>query len=52
MEYWDFLHRIEKKYDLGDKAVVRECHDFHEGAVIPGTYKNIHAFSGHPLKGL
>jgi hypothetical protein len=36
--------RFERFFEIKKgQPFVRECHDCHEGVVIPGTYKNIHA---------
>jgi len=35
--------RFERLFDIKKgQPFVWECHDCHEGVVIPGTYKNIH----------
>ena len=36
--------RFEKFFDIRKRhRFVWECHDGHDGVVIPGTYKNMHA---------
>jgi hypothetical protein len=36
--------RFERFFEIKKgQPFVWECHDCHEGVVIPGTYKNIHA---------